>query len=92
MAQQVDGEVGRGADLVEVGLEVGYVVVEMVDVDALALGTPMAAMIERIGGKPARDEIVDDVAIAAAVLTVAVDDQERRAGVNVRQPLLVEDR
>jgi hypothetical protein len=68
------------------------VVVEVVDVDAIAFRFAMAPMVQRVDCIPSWHELIDDVAIAAAVLPVAVSDQQHGPGIAVWQPALMEYR
>ncbi len=79
------------SNLVEVGLEVVYVVVEAVDVDSLAARASVASMIQCVDGEAARHKEIDNVGVAPAVFAVAVGDQQYRTRVTITRPALMID-
>ena len=80
----------RRADRLEIGAQVGYEIVEAVDLDARPFRPAMPPVIQRRDGVPALDHRLGDVRVANAVLADAVGYHHHGARIAIRQPPLCE--
>ena len=92
VAEDDTGQIGvfPGRDADE-GVEVTGVLADVAQVDALAAGASVAAVVEGVDEEPGGAEALGDVVIAAGVLGVAVGEHDHPAGGHVGSPGVVDD-
>ena len=77
VAQQLDlGDAVPRPHAIDRGVEIGLDPLHPVDQRALAARAPVAAVIERVDRVARRHQPIDDVAVAAAMLGIAVGDDD----------------
>src|SRR5439155_3429205 len=73
------------------GVQIGDELREPADVAARPFGPAVTALVERVDREPTRHQSLDEVAVTAAVLGIAVRDDHHRMDVAIGKPGLPEE-